>query len=236
MNILDVVIVGLLILGAYLGMRAGFIRSSVKIVGLVGALVIAFLSKGFISEYLYRFLPFFNLFGEVRGIQIFNIVFYELIAFLIVFAILLIGYRILMMVSSLFETILNATFILGIPSKILGFFVGLLYYFVIIFIVLYIFSLPFFDNQIMKESTLAKPILTETPFLSTWTDDAYQVFDELADLKEQYQTDEDVEKFNREALDILLKYRIVEVETIEYLVARGKLDIDNIEQILDKYR
>jgi len=236
MNILDVIIVGLLLLGAFFGFRQGFLTSTVKLVGLIAAIVVAFLTKGFVSEVFYRHLPFFNLFGEVKGIQIFNIVFYELIAFLIVLAVLLIAYRILMMFSSFFESILNTTIIFGLPSRILGLFVGMIHYFLIIFIGLYIFSLPFFDNQVMNDSTLSEPILTETPFLSTWTEDVYLVFAEFSYLKDQFQEDDDVDAFNRSALNTLLKYRIVTVEKIDYLVEKGKLEISQIEIVLTKYR
>jgi len=236
MNFIDILIIGGLFLGAFVGVRNGFIRQTVITIGFIFISIIAFQFKGILSAFFYDHLPFFNFFGDIKGIQIFNILLYELIAFLVLVALLLFIFKLLLMVSNIIETFLSLTFLLKIPSKIFGAIVGAFYFFLLIFIGLYIYSLPFFNNETMLESRFAKPILTETPILSLYTEDAYQMFDQFVLLKEQYVADEDATKFNLEALDVMLKYNLVDVETIEGLVRKEKLEIDGIERVLEKYR
>ena len=46
----------------------------------------------------------------------------------------------------------------------------------------------------------------------------------------------DKEEYNRKCLDILLKYGILDINSAEDLLDRGKLVIPNADSILDKYR
>ncbi len=236
MSVLDIGIIVFILLGAALGFKRGFLNQSVKTIGLVAVLVVAFLFKGIVSEFLYNNLPFFNFYGEIKGVQVLNILLYEMLAFLIIFFVALFGLRILLMASTFFEAILNATIVLGFTSKIGGALVGLLYHFFITFIVLYILSLPIFGNNYMKNSTLGERILTDTVFISKYTDNAYSVLKEFNDLKNQYKVEEDPNKFNLDALDVFLKYGVVDVETVDNLVIKGKLEINQIETVLVKYR
>ena len=43
-------------------------------------------------------------------------------------------------------------------------------------------------------------------------------------------------KLNLETLNLMLKYKIVSVDTVEDLVKRDKLKIDYVYTVLDKYR
>ena len=45
-----------------------------------------------------------------------------------------------------------------------------------------------------------------------------------------------VREITRETLDLFLKYDVITVESVDYLVEKDKLKIDNIESILSKYR
>ena len=62
------------------------------------------------------------------------------------------------------------------------------------------------------------------------------VFDEFANLKEEYENSDSADEFNRETLDLFLKYKVITVDSAERLVEKGKLNVDHIDKILDKYR
>ena len=129
------------------------------------------------------------------------------------------------------------TIILGIPSKILGGVVGVLKWFIIVFIGLYVLNMPMFEIKEIEESSFANGILNNTPVLSGIIDDTTKVIDEFIVLKDNYKDNEvDPTEFNRETLDLFLKYDIVTVESIEKLVNKEKLKIENVDEILDKYR
>lgn len=237
MNIVDLIIIIIILFGAVIGFKRGFTRSLVSAVGFIAITVLAFLLKNPISVFFYENLPFFKFAGIIKGVTVLNIAVYEILAFIIVFAILSIILRVLMVATSIFEKVLNATIILGIPSKIAGAIVGAIQYFVIVFIVLYVVSLPVFNITIVNESKMKAKILNSTPILSNIVDDSIKVIDEFASIKDKYKdNNRNAEEFNKEVLELFLKYDVVTVSSIDKLVEKGKLQINNIEEILGKYR
>lgn len=237
MNIVDIAIIIIIAFGAIMGFKRGFTRSLVSALGFIVITVLAFLLKNPISVFLYENLPFFKFAGIIKGVTVLNIALYEILAFIVVLAILGVLLKVLMLATSIFEKILNATIILGIPSKIAGAIVGAVQYFVIVFVVLYIVSLPVFNVSIISESTMKDKILNNTPILSGMVDDSVKVINEFTSIKDKYKdNNSNAEQFNKEVLDLFLKYDIVKVESIDKLVEKEKLQINNIEEILAPYR
>lgn len=235
MNYFDFAIIILLIFGVVSGLKKGFTRQLLSAVGFIAVVIAAFLFREGVAEFLYSNLPFFSFGGYFKGVSVLNILVYETVAFLILVTLFSIILRVAMLASSIFEKFLNATVILGIPSKLAGAVVGLIQYYVLVFIVLYILSFPMFDQKPLEESKYANTILNETPILSGMIDDSMQVIDEVLLLKDKY-TEDETNEFNLAALDILLKYKIVTVDRIDSLVEKDKLQIDNIESVVRKYR
>lgn len=236
MNIVDVVIILLLLYGAVIGFKNGFTRQVVSFLGIVIITALSFYLKNYISVFLYEHLPFFKFGGIFKGVTVLNIALYEVIAFLIVFNILLIVFRILLTFTKIFEKILAFTIILGIPSKILGAIVGVVEYFIIVFIGLYVCSLPFFTGDILKGSKYAGKILHSTPILSTSISNTMKVFKEFEELKDKYEVTDQASEFNLETLDLFLKYKVITVESTERLINQKKLDMPNVDSVLNKYR
>ncbi len=237
MKIVDIVILIIILLGAVIGFKRGFTRSLVSALGFIVIAILAYFLKNPLSILLYENLPFFKFGGILKGVTVLNIALYELLAFVIVLAILGVALKILMVATSVFEKILKMTIILGIPSKIMGAVVGALEAFVIVFISLYALSLPIFNISIVNDSNWKDTILNKTPILSAFSKDTMQVIDEFAGIKEKYKdNNKNAEEFNKEVLDLFLKYDVVKVSSIDKLVEKGKLQINNIEEILMKYR
>lgn len=236
MNIVDVLILIFLGFGAVIGFKRGFTKQLISSIGLILVVILAFFLKNPISVFLYENLPFFKFGGIFKGITVLNILVYEVIAFFLVLAILLALLKVLTFISGIFEKLLNMTIILGIPSKILGAVLGILENFVLAFVILYVLSLPFFSINELNESKLKDKILKNTPFLSTHIDKSVTVIDEFIDMKEKYETAVDSNGFNAEALDLLLKHKVVTVESVEKLLEKDKLQIDNIDSVLEKYK
>lgn len=237
MKIVDIVILIIILLGAVIGFKRGFTRSLVSALGFIVIAILAYFLKNPLSILLYENLPFFKFGGILKGVTVLNIALYELLAFVIVLAILGVALKILMVATSLFEKILKMTIILGIPSKIMGAVVGALEAFVIVFISLYALSLPIFNISIVNDSNWKDTILNKTPILSAFSKDTMQVIDEFASIKEKYKdNNKNAEEFNKEVLDLFLKYDVVKVSSIDKLVEKEKLQINNIEEILMKYR
>lgn len=236
MNLVDIAIIVVLILGAVVGYRRGFTTQFLSLCGFVVIVVAAFLFKNPVSMYLYEHLPFFNFPGILSGISVINLLLYEAIAFFIVFIGLYLVFKVILMVSHIFEKFLSMTILLGLPSKILGAILGILENYLVAFIILYIISLPIFNINIIKDSRLRMTILEKTPVLNLYANSTVKVGSEFWVLAEKYKSGTDSEQFNLETLNILLKYKVTSVDSVDRLVEKNKIQINNIESVLKKYR
>jgi len=233
MTIVDIIIIFLILIGAVVGFKRGFTTQLVSTIGMLVIIVIAFLIKNPVSEFMYNNLPFFDFGGLLKGLSVLNIAVYEIIAFLIVLSILTLIFKLILNFTKIFEKVLKFTIILGIPSKIAGAIIGVIENYILVFIILYIISLPIFNLNL--NSKYKDRILHETPILSNVIDKGLKVFDEFADLKEKYEITPNASKFNRETLDLFLKYDVVSVKAVRTLINKDKLTINNAEEILNKY-
>ena len=237
MNIIDLLIIIFILIGAVVGFKRGFTSSLVNFVGVILVVIIAYFLKNPVSEFLMSFCPFFNFGGIIKGVTVLNIAVYEIIAFILVFSLLMIGLKALLMATGILETLLKFTIVLGLPSKILGAIVGLIENYIIVFFVLYILSMPnFLDVGFIKDSTYREPILKNTPILSNVAESTLAVLDEFKGLSDKYTETENSNEFNLETLDLFLKYKVVTVDTVEKLDDSGKIKIEGIETVLNKYR
>lgn len=234
MNIWDLIIIIFILMGLAVGFKRGLTTQLLATVGLVVVVIIAFIVKDPIAEFMYKNLPFFDFGGILKGVSVLNIVVYEVIAFMIAMIILLSIFEFLMYATTIFEKLLKWTLILGLPSKIAGAIIGLIENYIIAFIVLYVFSLPTLNVNI--ESSVKDKILNNTPFLNSYVDSGMVVINEFTELKDKYKKSTNPNEFNKETLDLLLKYDITNVDAIDILVEKGKIKIDGINEVLDKYR
>ncbi|MFI3307709.1 MAG: CvpA family protein [Mycoplasmatota bacterium] len=236
MNIIDVLIILFILFGASVGFKNGITKQLVSFVGLILVVVLSFVLKNYVSVFLYENLPFFNFGGFLNGVSAVNIIVYEIFAFLIVFSLLTVVFRLLLKLTSIFEAFLRFTIILGIPSKILGAVVGAIEYFVYVFIILYVLSLPIFSFDGLEDSKFKNEILTSTPILSEAMGDMVNVFDEFNELKKTYENDTSSEQFNYDLLELLLKYGIISTDSVEKLVSLDKIEVNDVYTLIEQYK
>lgn len=236
MNIVDILIIIFILLGVSIGFKQGFTKSLVDFAGIIIVIILAYLLKNPVSEALMNFGPFFKFEGIIKGVTVLNIAVYEVIAFMLVFTVLMIVLRVLLLTTGILETILKFTIVLGIPSKILGAIVGALKNYIIVFFVLYLLSMPnFVDVDFVKKSNFREPILKNTPVLSKVADSSLKVLDEFKGLSDKYININNSNQFNLETLDLFLKYKVVTVNTVKKLDESGKINIKGIETVINKY-
>lgn len=233
LNIVDVIILLLILLGGVVGFKEGVIKKLTSVIGLVIVVVLSFILKNKISIVFYENLPFFDLWGAYKGIQVLNILFYEILAFVIIAAVLSIIYRIILGLTGIIEKILKATIILSIPSKILGFFVGLLENYIWVYIILFILTLPVINIKQIYDSQIATFIMEKTPYLSKYTSKTIDVYNDLYEIIDS-EGEKEKTKVNEEAMDLMLKYEIITKESAQKLIEKGKVNIDD-DSFLDKY-
>ena len=226
MVVVDIIILVLIALGAIGGFKAGVIKKTTDFVGTLVIVIIAFYLKNYLSVIMYENLPFYDFGGLIKGVEVINILFYEVLAFIIVFALLLVILRVLLMVTGLIEKILKATVILSIPSKILGIFVGMIEMYVYVFITLVFLSLPVFNISYVKESKLANFMLNDTPVLSSMAEDIIGTYGEVYELidNKENKTSEEV---NTEILKVLFDKEVITKESARKLVDKNKLHLSD---------
>lgn len=234
MNLADIIILLFILMGAVIGFKRGFTTELISTLGMIIIIIVSFMLKNPVSQVLYSYLPFFKFGGLIKGVTVLNILVYEIIAFLLVLTILMIIFKLILTISKVFEKVLKFTIVLGIPSKIAGSVVGIVASYIWVFIILYVITLPFFN--INFESKYKDKIQNNTPILSGYIDSSVKVVDEFANLKEKYEHTKNAAEFNRETLDLFLKYNVVTVESVESLIKKDKLSISNVDEILEKYK
>jgi len=121
--------------------------------------------------------------------------------------------------------LLNATIILGIPSKIAGAIVGVVEYYIIIFVALYVLSLPFINFNLIQDSKMKDKILNNTPILSNVVDKSMGVITEFIELKDKY-SDETISSydFNCDAVRLFLKHNVIKYDSLQKLIDKGKIE------------
>lgn len=232
-NIIDAIIILIILLGGVVGFKEGVIKKLTSVVGLVLVVVLSFTLKNHLSVFFYENLPFFDLWGAFKGIQVLNIVFYEMLAFVLIASILTIIYRVLLGITGIIEKVLKATIILSIPSKILGFFVGLIEYYIWIYVFLFILTLPIINMKEVYESKTAIYIIEKTPYLSKYTNKTVEVYNDLYSVIDNKENKSKA-RVNEEAMDVMLKHEIITKESAKKLIERNKVYIED-DSFLNKY-
>ena len=235
MNIVDVVLIIFILLVGVIGFKNGFINTVISSIGLIVVFVLSFYLKNPIAEWLSLNFPFFNFWGAFKDVSILNVVIYQVIAFFIVFAILITIYGVVVKITNVIERILKFTIILGIPSKILGFLVGLIEGYFLAGVILIIFSLPVLNFEEVKDSSVRSFMFEKTPVMGNMLKSTSNAYDEIMNLRDEFSSNTKKDEFNKSSFEILLKYNIMSTDYAEKLVNSGKLKIDGAKEIINKY-
>lgn len=237
LNIFDVGIILLLIMFLIVGFKNGVIRETFALIGIIAVFILSFVFKGLLGNLMCIILPFFKLSGVIEGFSVINILIYQIIAFMLVFAILLTIYEIFLKISKFIQKLVNLTIILILPSKLLGAVVSLIKGVIVLFAVFIVLMIPLKNSELFTGSTMVNQILYKTPILSQSSNNYINTVEEIYNLAEKVSNKEiSTNDANLELLDMMLKHKIVNKSTVESLVKLHKLDdVNNIETVLQKY-
>ena len=232
-NIFSVVIVLLILLCGVLGSKRGILKEIVVIVGTIAVFILAFFLKDYVASLFCQYLPFLNFKIPLGNLISLNIIFYQLLAFLILVIVFRLILQILIDVTGIFSKIINATIILALPNKLLGFIVGLIEGYILMFIILNVIAIPMSGSKLFMESSVRKYIVNSTPVLKDTIGGLnYAIEDVLSLNSENNQNDNDLK-----VIDIMLKYKTVSIEFIDTVKETGKLDsITGLDNVINKYR
>lgn len=236
MTIIDSVLILCLLCGAVLGFKKGAIKSLVALIGTLALVVISYYLKNPIAEVLFHYCPFFSFAGQWEGLVTLNLLLYESIAYLLVFVVLSSVVSLAVKASGILEKILNATIILGIPSKIIGAVLGFLEALVFSFIVLFVLLQFNVTSPMVSESSLANSILDKTPIIGMMVNDTYKAIQDINKLQDKYKDATNKDAYNGEILTIMLRYEVVTPEVTQKLIDEKKLNFAGAQIILNSFK
>ena len=238
MNIIDIIVILGIAFSGYLGMKKGFVKSLVSFFGIVIVFILAYFMKNPIADWLCLNLPFFNFTGSLKGATILNVIFYQLVAFIIMFSLLMVAYHVIVKVSGLVERLLKMSFILSVPTKIGGLIVGILEGVVISLIAIIILSLPVLKLGWVEDSAIRNYLYNVSPVIGNITGSMNTSIDEILELKDKFENEDNKEEFNLSSLNIMLKHSAMKVSLAERLVKSGKLNVNEEKamEIVNKYK
>lgn len=232
-GLVDVFIVLFLALGGLIGFKSGAIKELTRFIGFFLVVLVAFYLKDRLMVFLYENLPFYNFFGIIRGLDSLNILLYQLISFVVIFLTLYFILRVLIVVTGLVEWLVKMTVFLSLPSKIIGLFIGVVEYYVYIFIILYILNVPLFHLTFINESKFGGMILENTPILSSMVDDTVKVYSDVFEVIQNKEGRSNRE-INTLVLVSLLDHKLISVDSAKKLVSSNKVVVDD-QLDLDQY-
>lgn len=229
MNVVDIIVVIFLLFGFFIGWHRGFTKQIIAIVGLILSIAFAFAFRGAISNIFYKIFPFFEFGGSLKGVTSLNIIIYEFLAFIIIFSLAMVIYKIIVKVSTLIEKLFNITIILGFFGKIIAGIAGIIENFVVAFLALYILNLPILNFPLVNKSMISNFILEKTPVMSELCDDTLNIYNEIVVLKNDYRNEADNNKLNNDIVNMLLEHKFVTKENVLYLMEHKKLENITLE-------
>ena len=206
MNLVDIFFLLIILVCGLIGLKRGFFKELVLTVGYIVLLIVS-----------YKLItPTANLIISLVkvGNNPLNLLIYQIIAFLVVFIILGIIFQLIVFLTNILEKLLNVTIVLGIFSKILGFILGLVKGVIVAYLLSLLFTLPMFNNIAMfRNSSVRTELLTKMPNIKL-----NKIVNEISKL------DINSNDFNKQVLQILIKYNILTKEKVIDMVKSGQLD------------
>ena len=177
-------------------------------------------------------LPFTKYAFIPGGSYVLNVVLYESLAFVLMLIIFGIIYKIILVISGIFEKLLKYTIILGIPSKILGLIVGALEGFIVVYLILFILTQPYLRLGILEHSNYAEKILKDTPALSSFAEDSFVIINEIDETIKSGEDDD----FDLKLADLVLKRKITSADVMQKLIDTKKLSIIGLQEVVNNYK
>lgn len=219
MNAVNIIIIMVLISGGITGAHNGFFKQSVVLIGTIICFILSWMFKNPVANFLSFNLPFFDF----NGLKSLNIVMYQLIAFLLLLCLFTSVLIVLIKVTGIFEKILKFTIILGIPSKILGFIVGVIESYIIVFVVLFFLNQPAFKIEPINDSSYAKIIINSSPGLSNIVGNMNNTIKDIYKITKDYEVSKNSDDTNKQIIDTLLEHKVIDTNYLEKLEKKGKI-------------
>ena len=232
MNTISIVIVLIILSFGVLGLKRGAIKEAAVVIGNILAIVLAFVLKDLFASYLINVFPAYKISSVIGSLSSLSIIFYKLLAFLILLIIFRFILRIIVSLSGIISKIVDATIILLLPNRILGFILGIVEGYILMFVALNLLIIPLSSNTTFMDSEVRKYIVEETPILK----DSFGGLNTSLEEVMQLDKNDNENSLNLKVIDILLKNKIITKDEVQELASNGKLvNVEGLDTVINKY-
>lgn len=241
MNYFDIIFGIILIIFGIEGYKRGFFRETLNLVGMILILYISFLLMEKVGNILLVHLPFLSL--SIIGVEIesLNIFFYQVLSFILLSIILYIVLNFILTVTGLLSKVIGLNKFLILPFRLLGAVAGVVSGYIVLFLFLLVFSIPLNSKfEKFSDSVLQKHILNNKILFVEKVKTLNNSINEIYDLT--YKIDQDEQRlkhsktYNVDIMDIMLKNRMINKETVEQLIKKNKIHTyDELDRVIQKY-
>ena len=235
MNIFDIAIVLLIILSAISGAKQGFLRALVNVVVTIIVYVVAYHLKDKVGVLLCKVCPFFSF----DGYQTLNILLYQMLAFILIAFVLYSIFSVILKVTGIVQRLIDLTFVLKLPSNILGFVVGLLEGYIVMFIVVAVLAVPFKNMELYTSSKVVDTMLYKSPVLSDTLGGVVNKLSGVLNVTTKLESNEEAQRVrtNMDIMGTYLDCKIISKEDALEIIDMDKFEsIPGLRQYVDAYQ
>lgn len=227
MNFVDIIIFACILAGVLLGYKNGLVKTLVELIGSVCIIILAYVLKDILADFLMGFMPFLNFAGAFNGLSSTNIIMYQIVSFVLIFVVLYCILNILINLSGIVDKILKLTIIMRLPSKVLGALVGVVEGVYFAFLVTFILFSLSFTTAFVDDSKFGKTVLEKTPFVNQVLAPTTLALEEINPMIKEYE-DKDLKNLNTNILTTLIYYNLVSKKDAADFIKNKKIDLENV--------
>ncbi len=241
MNLFDVILIIIMLAFVAEGFRRGFFGEIALVITVIVVTYVSFTFMNPLGRIFFQYLPILSL--HLVGVEIaaLNILFYQVIAFLVIAIVTYIAINMILSLTGLLTKITGLKNVLKIPLKILGGITGLVTGYIFIFLVLFAFSIPLakvdlYRDSVLKDKFLDNKLLVIDSFanIRDCIDDVYNLTEKIDKDKESLKHSD---QYNVEAIDIMLQHKLVTIDVMDELVRSNRIhSYKELDKLLNKYR
>lgn len=228
MKVIGIVLILILLLGAFVGYKKGAVKEFFELVGTVSIIIISYLLKGYLTAALIKYLPFWNFKGYI-GLYSLNFLMYDVVSFVIIFILLYCILNILINLAGFIDKLVKYSVVYDIPSKVLGVIFGCINSLIFCFLICYVMLQVPYTQKYVRKNTFATKIVERTPVLNVvcssgilTAEDAYNKLDSYS-FKE-----EDIDNMNLQIATSVARYALIKKPLIQTSINNGKLNLDHV--------
>ena len=223
MAILDGIIIILITFGVLYGTKRGFLNGIVSLAGLFIAFIFGILFRGMIADVLLKGMPFLKFSGSYKGMSSLNILFYEAIAFVLIFLFFISLLSIILKLTGVLQKVIDYSIVLTLPSKILGVIVGVLNALIISYAMSFVMLNMNSTRWLVHESKIANFLLKNTIIVPNVSKKYYESTKDVNDIIDKCKHQKNKKKCNKDVANTLIKNKVVSKDKVIELIESGKL-------------